>query len=123
MESNVYRLRETLPQMATGALLGAVPGTLAGAALPAVIGFALLGIVTPHQVTAYFSAYTLIVVLGGLLGAMVGGSMGACRRVERGCPAIAARQVRIAAVVGALLALPLAYALWLLVQLLGTLLF
>ena len=123
MENGVYRFRETLPQMVVGTVIGALPGTLAGAAIPAVVGFALLGIATPHRVTAYFSGYLLTVVLGGLLGAVVGGSTGACRRLEKGCPEIDRRQVRVASMVGALLAVPIAYALWLLASRIAALLF
>ena len=112
MEKGTYGLRETLPPMVLGATMGAVPGTIAGAAVPAVIGFALLGIITPRRITAYFLVYFVVVLLGGLLGAATGGSIGACRRLEIRCPEIATRYVRIASVVGALLALPLAYAIW-----------
>lgn len=123
MENGVYTFRQTLPQIVVGTLLGALPGTLAGAAIPAIIGFALLGLTTPHRITAYFSVYLLAVMLGGLAGAVIGGSTGACRRLEQGCPAISARQIKVASVVGALLAIPLAYLLWLVAGWLAALLF
>lgn len=123
MENGVYRLRDTLPQILLGSVVGAVPGTLAGAAIPAVLGFALLGLLTPHRVTAYFATYIFVVLIGGLLGAVVGGSTGACRLLEHGCPKIAARQVRVAAIVGAALAVPFAYAIWLVARQLARLFF
>lgn len=123
METGAYRLRETLPQMVLGAVIGAIPGTVVGAAIPAVIGFALLGITTPQRITTYFLAYMIAVMVGGLLGAVLGGSAGACRRLERGCPEIETRQIRTASVVGAILALPLAYAIWLLARRLAQLFF
>ena len=123
MDKGAYSLRETLPPMALGAIMGAIPGTIAGAAIPAVVGFALLGIITPRRITAYFLLYMVVVLLGGLLGAAIGGSMGACRRLEIGCPEIEKRQLRTASVVGAILALPLAYAIWFLARRLAQLFF